>query len=96
MSAKLITLAERRQKLILKAAAQRQLLARDIAPLDKPLTIAYRGFQIVRYVRQHPILMLGVTSVISIIRPSRLQRWIKASVAALSLARNVSNMFIKK
>ncbi len=96
MSPKRATIAERREKLILKAASQRALLAQDIAPLGKPLTIAYRGFQLVRYVRQHPILMLGVTTAISVIRPSRVLKWLKTGFSALNLARTVSDILIKK
>jgi len=44
VSPKRATIAERREKLILKAASQRTLLAQNIAPLGKPLTIAYRAF----------------------------------------------------
>jgi hypothetical protein len=96
VSPKRTTIAERREKLILKAASQRALLAQNIAPLGTPLTIAYRGFQLVRYVKQHPILMLGVTSAISVIRPRRMLQWIKTGFSALNLARSVSNLFIKK
>jgi hypothetical protein len=96
VSPKRTTIAERREKLILKAASQRTLLAQDIAPLGTPLTIAYRGFQLVRYVKQHPILMLGVTTAVSVIRPSRVLRWLKTGFSALNLARSVSDIFIRK
>lgn len=96
MSPKRATIAERREKLILKAASQRALLAQDITPLETPLTIAYRGFQLVRYVRQHPVLMLGVTTAVSVIRPSRVLRWLKTGFSALNLARSVSDIFIRK
>nr|WP_294840486.1 YqjK-like family protein [uncultured Methylotenera sp.] len=96
MSPKRATIAERREKLILKAATQRVALAQDVAPLGKPLTIAYRGFQLARYVRQHPILMLGVTTAISVIRPARVLKWLKTGFSALNLARSVSDIFIKK
>lgn len=96
MSPKRATIAERRERLIIKAASQRVALAQDVAPLGKPLTIAYRSFQLVRYVRKHPILMLGVTTAISMIRPARVLQWLKTGFSALNLARSVSNIFIKK
>ncbi|MDP2154151.1 MAG: YqjK-like family protein [Methylotenera sp.] len=96
MSPKRATIAQRREKLILKAASQRISLAQDITPLETPLTIAYRGFQLVRYVKQHPILMLGVTTAVSVIRPSRVLRWLKTGFSALNLARSVSDVFIRK
>jgi len=58
----LTTLAERRQKLLLKAASQRVALAHSMAPLRQPLIIADRGLQVVRYFKQHPVLMLSVTT----------------------------------
>lgn len=62
MNEKLVTLAERRQKLIHKAASQRIVLAQNIASLHQPITIADRGYQIVRYFRQYPVLMLAMTT----------------------------------
>lgn len=91
-----ISNAERREKLIQKAALQRALLAENIAPLDKPLSIAYRGLQVVRYIKQHPVLMLGVTTGISVIRPARVLKWLKTGFSALNLARSVSGIFIRK
>ncbi|MDD2933910.1 MAG: YqjK family protein [Methylotenera sp.] len=62
MHHKLTTLAERRQKLILKAASQRLVLAQSMMPLRQPLIVADRGLQVVRYFKQHPVLMLSVTT----------------------------------
>jgi len=60
---KLAALAERRQKLIYKAASQRIALANNMAPLRKPLVMADRGLQVARYFKQHPVLMFSVTTI---------------------------------
>lgn len=62
MNEKLATLADRRQKLIQKAASQRIVLAQNIEPLRQPLTIADHGLEVVRYFRKYPILMVGVST----------------------------------
>lgn len=63
MNEKLVALAERRQSLIHKAASQRIVIAQNIASLRQPIAVADRGYQVIRYFRQYPILMLAVTSV---------------------------------
>ncbi|MDD2832622.1 MAG: YqjK-like family protein [Methylotenera sp.] len=95
-SQKLSLLAERRRKLINKAAAQRVLLSVEMEPLKKPLAVADRGLEIFHFFRQHPILMLGVTSVISAINPSRISKWLQTSLSVLQLARSISTFIIKK
>lgn len=95
MSRKLALLAERRQKLVLKIASQRALLAQNIAPLQEPIATADRGLQVFRYFKKHPVLMLGATTLISVIKLDRLSRWLQTSLSILHLARSVT-MFIKK
>lgn len=63
MKEKLAALAERRQRLVHKAASQRIALASSMTPLRKPLIMADRGLQVARYFKQHPVLMFSVTTV---------------------------------
>jgi hypothetical protein len=93
---KLAILAERRQKLILKAAEQRSMLAQSIEPLRKALAIADRGLEIVRYFRQNPILMIGTTALLGIIRPLRYSKWFHTGWVAFRLARNVRRWLTQK
>ncbi|PKO46820.1 MAG: hypothetical protein CVU29_04980 [Betaproteobacteria bacterium HGW-Betaproteobacteria-22] len=95
-SQKLVSLAERRRKLINKAAAQRVLLSVEMESFKKPLATVDRGLQILRFFRQHPILMLGVTSAISAINPNRVSKWLQTSLSVLQLARSISSLIIKK
>ena len=67
MNEKLAILAARKQQLIQKAAVQRQLIAKNMQSLHQPIAMADRGLQVLRYFRQYPMLMLGVTTVSGIL-----------------------------
>lgn len=96
MRDKLSIIAERRQKLILSAAEQRTLLARNIEPLRAPLAIADRGLEIVRYFRENPLFMVGTTVLLGIVRPLRYTKWFHAGWIAFKLARNVRRWLVQK
>lgn len=67
MSEKLALLATRKQQLIHKAALQRVVVAQNMQALQEPIAMADRGLQVLRYFRQYPVLMLGVTAVSGIL-----------------------------
>lgn len=67
MSEKLALLAARKQQLIHKAALQRVVVAQNMQALQQPIAMADRGLQVLRYFRQYPVLMLGVTTVSGIL-----------------------------
>ena len=67
MNEKLALLAARKQALIDKAAMQRVTLAQNMQALQQPIAIADRGLQVLRYFRQYPVLMLGVSSITGIL-----------------------------
>lgn len=67
MSEKLALLAARKQQLIHKAALQRVVVAKNMQALQEPIAMADRGLQVLRYFRQYPVLMLGVTAVSGIL-----------------------------
>ncbi|HQS37511.1 MAG: hypothetical protein B7Y16_00075 [Methylotenera sp. 24-45-7] len=67
MSEKLALLAARKQQLIHKAALQRVVVAQNMQALQEPIAMADRGLQVLRYFRQYPVLMLGVTAVSGIL-----------------------------
>lgn len=93
---KLTLIAKRRKNLILKAEAQRILLREDLAPLRKPLATVDRGLQVFRYFKQHPLLMLGATTLISFIQPKRISKWLHTSLSVLQLARSVTTLLVRK
>lgn len=93
MHQKLVELNDRRQRLVQKAAWQRATLTQNIAPLRKPLIMADRGLQIVRYFKKHPALMLCVTalsgSIFHKIRLARFSALLQTSWSVFQLVRNV-------
>lgn len=96
MHEKLMLLAERRQRLIQQAAEQRNMLSQNIEPLRKPFAIADRGLEIIRYVRENPLLMAGTTALLGIIRPLRYTKWFHAGWLAFKLARNMRRWIAQK
>jgi putative copper export protein len=93
MNEKLAALAERRQKLIDKAASQRILLAQSMQPLRKPLIIADRGLEVVRYFKRYPVLMTGVSTLtgilISKLHVARFSALLQTSWSVFQLVRNI-------
>jgi len=93
MNEKLTALAERRQKLIDKAASQRMVLAENMQPLRKPLIIADRGLEVVRYFKRYPVLMTGVSTLtgilISRLHVARFSALLQTSWSVFQLVRNI-------
>jgi putative copper export protein len=93
MNEKLAALAERRQKLIDKAASQRTVLAQSMLQLHGPLVIADRGLEVVRYFKRYPILMTGVSALtgilISRLHVARFSALLQTSWSVFQLVRNI-------
>lgn len=68
-------LQRRREKLVLLAAAQRDAVARDFRPVERPLAIADRVVDGVRYLRAHPGFVVAGAAVIVALRPRRALTW---------------------
>lgn len=76
MNGKSTRLAERRERLVAQAAAQRAALAQNLAPWRAPLALADQGVAVLRYLGRHPALLVGATLTIAALRPKRLGRGI--------------------
>lgn len=74
MNGQSIRLAERRERLVAQAAAQRTVLAQNMAPWRARLALADRGVAALRYLGRHPALLVGATLTIAALRPRRLGR----------------------
>ena len=96
MNAKLTELAQRRATLVARAAAQRAVLSQAYAPWRGPLAIVDQGLVAVRYVRNHPALLVGVAVLVMVLRPRRVAQWLErgwvAWGAALAVKRGLSNL----
>lgn len=77
MGEKLNRLAERRERLIAQAAAQRMALAQSIEPWRVPLARVDQGLAALRYVRNHPAWIVGGAALLVALRPSRVGRWLQ-------------------
>lgn len=86
MKKKLASIAERRQLLVAQAEQQRVSLAKNIQPLQGGLALADKSLNIVRYVKKHPILIMGLVSLIGLLRPMRAAKWMRRSwIASLAI-----------
>ena len=86
MKKKLALIAERRQLLVAQAEQQRVTLAKNIRPLQGSLVLADKSLNIVRYVKKHPILIMGLVSLIGLLRPMGAVKWMRRSwIASLAM-----------
>lgn len=74
MNSTLDRLAERRERLVAQASAQRDLLAQQMAPWRARLALADRGVAALRSIRRHPAMLLSVILLLAAIRPRRAGR----------------------
>jgi len=76
MNEKLIRLAERRERLVAQAAAQRMALAQNIEPWRNPLARADQGLAALRHIKNHPLWIVGGIAMLAVLRPGRAGKWL--------------------
>lgn len=67
MNEKLAALAERKQKLLYQATLQRAAIGQCMDSLRRPIAIADRGMEVVRYFKRYPVFMTGVSAITGIL-----------------------------
>jgi small neutral amino acid transporter SnatA (MarC family) len=72
----------RRERLLAKAAAQRDEVALLLSPWATPLAVADRGVAAVTYVRAHPSVVLVAAAAFVVLSPKRAYRWARTGFAA--------------
>lgn len=78
MNRRLAQLAERRNRLVAQAAAQRVALARDMDPWRPRLALADQALTIARYIACRPALMVGAAGLLLVVlRPRRSGKWLQ-------------------
>lgn len=77
MNKKLIRLAERRERLVAQAAAQRMALAQNIEPWRNPLARVDQGLAALRYIKSHPAWIVGGVVLVAALRPGRVGKWLR-------------------
>ncbi len=72
MNHSLQKIAEKRQRLIALIASQRVFFAQNADSLRKPVSMADKGLNVLRYIKHHPILIVGGgAALLSIVNPSK-------------------------
>lgn len=96
MNAELIRLAERKASLVSKIGRQRTELAQVLAPWHEPLAIVDKGLLAVRYLKCHPVLLVGLAIVSVVLRPKFSARWFQRGWVvwkmALAVKRGLSGL----
>ena len=77
MNDKLIRLAERRERLVAQAAAQRMALAQNIEPWRIPLALADQGLAALRFIKSHPAWIVSGGVLLAALRPGRVGKWLR-------------------
>jgi hypothetical protein len=89
MNNKLAQLAARRQQLVAQAAAQRTALAHDLAPWRARLAVVDQGVAGIRYIRRHPVLMMGAALVLAALRLRLTGKWLQRGLLMWQLGRHL-------
>lgn len=94
MNEKLIRLAERRERLVAQAAAQRLALAKNIEPWRRPLARVDQGLAVLRYIKGHPAWIVGGVALLTALRPGRVRaagvgKWLTRGWATWQMVRKL-------
>jgi hypothetical protein len=77
MNARLHKLAERKAGLVNRVSTQRNELARALNDWHEPLALLDQGIGLLRYLRSRPMLVIGMTACVAILRPRRVFGWLR-------------------
>ncbi len=83
MNNSLITLAKKRQRLVEEAQMQRVAVANQLQAWHKPISMLDYAINMLRYVKQHPILVAsGGSALLSMFKPNALSLWLQRGLLA--------------
>ena len=89
MNHKLAQLAERRQRLVAQAAAQRTELVHNLQPWRARLALVDQGVSVFQYVRRHPAWLAGGALLLAALRPRRVGKWLQRGWVVWQLGRRL-------
>ena len=89
MKQTLIRLAERRERLVAQAAAQRTALAENIEPWRAPLALADQGLAALRFLKRHPAWIVGGGIVLATLRLGNTMKWLRRGWLSWLVARKL-------
>ena len=75
MNAELIRIAERKASLVAKIGRQLTELAQATTPWHETLALVDKGLLAVRYLKCHPVLLVGLAIVSVVLRPKLSAKW---------------------
>jgi hypothetical protein len=78
---RLAQIQARRERLLAKAAAQRDEVALLLMPWQAPLAVADRGVTVAAYLRAHPSIVLVAVAALVVLSPKRAFRWARRAFA---------------
>lgn len=70
-------LAQRRERLVALAAAQRVTLTQDIEPLRIPLARVDQGLAALRFIKRHPVWVIAGAAMFAALRPRFVGTWLR-------------------
>jgi hypothetical protein len=82
MNKNLARLAERRNRLVNRAAVQRVALAQNIAPWRLPLALADQSISAWHFIKRHPRWMIGGAVLFASLGPARAGSWVGRGMLA--------------
>jgi len=83
MNNSLVTLAKKRQRLVEEAQMQRLAVANQLQAWHKPISMLDYAINMLRYVKQHPILVAsGGSALLSMFKPNALSLWLQRGLLA--------------
>ena len=83
MNNSLVTLAKKRQRLVDEAQMQRVAVANQLQAWHKPISKLDYAINMLRYVKQHPILVAsGGSALLSMFKPNALSLWLQRGLLA--------------
>jgi hypothetical protein len=95
MNEKLLSLARRRESLVLEAEKQRMQLVQVVDIWRAPLALADKGLAAISYIKKHPVWMVGGGALLmKVIRPSRIGKWFSRGLFAWQIMRKLQTKFL--
>jgi len=86
MNSSLDNLAKKRQDLVDQAQMQRLALAEQMQAWHQPISLLDYAINIVRYLKQHPLLLAtGGSALLSVLKPSALRVWLQRGLLVWQL-----------
>lgn len=89
---KLERLRAKRERLVARAAVQREEIVLLAKRWEKPLAVADRGLDALEYVRARPGLVIAAVAIVAVLQPRRAIRWARRIWAAWRGYRWVSGL----